>query len=1026
MKSRLVRREKLPIYIVGILLVLASFFAFQQEAIAAITGKIAGVVKDAETGEALPGANIIIVGTTMGAAADVDGYYYIIGVPPGVYSTQARMMGFESVTKTGVIVSIDHTTPLNFDLRTTTIKGKGITVEARREVIKMDLSSSSVVAESKEITAVPLITDIKEYISLQAGVEGMMIRGGGLDQTAFMMDGLMLVDNRANELLAVPNMSSIKELEMIKGGFNAEYGNVRSGVINVITNEGSPSKYHGSIDFRISPPHQKHGGPSLFSRDNYYLRPYLDTDVCWDGTRSGGWDKETQAKYKEFIGWVAVSDALLSDDDPTNDRTPEECRDRFLWLHRSEGSETLGQKEGHYGDKPDWNVDLGFGGPVPMLSKYLGKLSFFASYRNNWEMFGLPTCRDYYKEDNAQLKLTSRITPTMKLSIEGLYGKINSVAGQVSGVDGDNDYVRGGDGIFWSALAEPEEAYAHRAGASIYWPISLAPFDVYKDVEGISFDHVLGPNTFYTLRLTRAHTKNLCTGPREWRDTTTIRHFGATPIDESPYGFWWEGGYKETTDGMLYAAIGANTSDWSEVSTINFKGDLTSQINKYNQIKVGLIANYDDLYTHYGQIPNDYCPGDEWEMQWKHYPIRAGTYIQDKIEFEGMIANVGLRLDYSNANCDWYTVDRYSKYFSRKYKDIFTEVCPKEQAKSQLKVSPRLGISHPISANSKLYFNYGQFYSMAPSSDMYGIEYGMAAYGIDYIGNPSAELPKTVAYELGVEYNIANLFLLHLAGYYKDVADQTGSVSYTNYDESVDYWTIENNNYEDIRGFELSLNKRAGKWITGWINYNYMVTTSGYIGLAHYFQDERIQLIYKMQNPYQERPIARPVLRANIHFAIPEDWGPTIAGIKPFGDFHLNFLYSRQAGWWQTWDPLRTRKLVNNLQWKGYSDLDVRLNKEFIIGENHISLFMDVYNLLNTKRLADNGFSDGVDYRKYLYSLHLPMYKGKEYEDAGFVGGNDKPGDLKSKDKPYIDMPNREFLTYLDLRTISFGLRISF
>jgi len=929
------------------------------------------------------------------------------------------MMGYESVTQTGVDVSIDHTTPLNFDLRTTTIKGKGITVEARREVIKMDLSSSSVVAESKEIRAVPLITDIKEYISLQAGVEGMMIRGGGLDQTAFMMDGLMLVDNRTNTPITMPNMSSIKELNMIKGGFNAEYGNVRSGVINVITNEGSPSEYHGSIDFRISPPHQKHGGASLFSPDNYYLRPYLDPEVCWEGTAHGGWDEETRSQYKEFIGWNAVSADLLSDDDPTNDRSPEECRNLYIWRHACEGATELipegykgNYREGKYGDKPDWNVDLGFGGPV---IPGFDKLSFFVSYKTNWEAFGLPTYRDYYKEDNAQLKLTSRISPTMKLSIEGLYGETNTIANGVYWPWGPDGYVRGGEGIFWS------ERFMERY---MYWPSCQTPFDIYKDMQGISFDHALSPTTFYKLRFTRIHRRNLNTGP-EWRDTTTIRYFGNTPVDEAPYNFWDKEGTKSCIDDMWYCGYG-DARDWSEVNTINFKGDLTSQVNKYNQIKVGLIANYDDLYTYYAAI-GYIIAGDQFEAKHEHYPIRAGAYAQDKIEFMGMIANLGVRLDYSNPNCDWYTVDRYSEYFSARYKDVFEEVCPKGPTESHLKVSPRLGISHPISENAKLYFNYGHFYSMAPSNDLYMIRYpSVCSPSSGFWGNPSADMPKTVAYELGYEHNIHNLFLLHLAGYYKDVTDQTGEVSYTNYDATVDYGTIENNNYEDIRGFEISLDKRVGKWITGWINYNYMVTTSGYTGRDHYFQDESLQRIYGIKHPYQERPIARPVLRANIHFAIPEDFGPTIAGLKPFGDFHLNFLYSWQAGWWQTWDPLHTYKLVNNLQWKDYSDLDVRLNKEFIIGGNHISLFMDVYNLFNTKRIDSQGFSDWEDERSYYYSLHLPQYKGEEYKQAGFVGGNDKPGDMKSKDKPYIDMPDRKFLTYLDLRTISFGLRIGF
>jgi len=1020
MKSRLVGREKLPIYIVGILLVLASFFSFQQEAIAAITGKIAGVIKDAETGEALPGANIIIVGTTMGAAADVDGYYFIIGVPPGVYSTQARMMGYTSVTKTDVKVSIGHTAPLNFELRSTTIKGKGITVEARREVIKMDLSSSSVAAESREITETPLVKDIGGYVSLQAGVEGWDIRGGGIDQTAFMVDGLMVVDNRSNKLVVTPNISSIKEFEIIKGGFNAEYGNVRSGVINVITKEGSSSEYHGSIDFRYNPPHLKHSGTSLFSPDNYYLRPYLDPGVCWTGTANGTWDEEEQLENKKFMGWDAVSAKLLSDKDPTNDRTPEECRDRFLWLHRAEGSGALGQREGKYGNKPDWNVDLGFGGPVPVISKYLGKLSFFTSYRTNWEMFALPVCKDYYKEENTQLKLTSHISTTMKLSIEGLYEEINSVASEPYG---GNDYylTNGSNMLNWLA---PTEEY-------LYVPYALNPFNVYRSMQGVSFDHALSPSTFYNVRISHTRVKNLCTGPLAYRDTTTVRYFGNTPMDESPYGFWWESGTRRMTDHQRYCGGGSETRDWSGINTLNAKFDLTSQIDKYNQIKTGWIFNYDDTRENYGHERLDLMI-QSWTNKYTHFPYRAGAYIQDKIEFEGMIANLGLRLDYNEPNCDWYTVERYSKYFKRIYKDVFTELAPKEPAKGHLKISPRLGISHPISANAKLYFNYGHFYSMPQSEEMYGIHFGSGVSGVDFIGNPSAKLPRTVAYELGVEYNIANLFLLHLSGYYKDVNDQVSWIWYENYDGSVGYNTIENNNYQDIRGFEFSLDKRFGRWITGWLNYNYMATTSGYVGRGANYQDPRKQKIWGEQNPYQERPIARPIFHSNVIITIPKDWGPTIAGIKPFEDFSLGFLYTWQAGWWTTWDPLRTYKLVDNLQWKPWYNCDARLSKLTRLWGYDFELFADIKNLFNTKYLDTMGFSDWEDQEKYYKSLHLPMYGGTEgateedYKSASLVAGNDKPGDIKSKEKPYIDMPNREFLTYFNLRTFSFGLRIHF
>jgi len=539
---------------------------------------------------------------------------------------------------------------------------------------------------------------------------------------------------------------------------------------------------------------------------------------------------------------------------------------------------------------------------------------------------------------------------------------------------------------------------------------------------GITFDHSLGPTTYYSLRITRTHKRYDAYGPRVLRDTTIQRYFGKTPVDGVPWGykfsdFPWGAGYELPVDGMTQG-LGGYTTDSSEVTSLNFKGDLTSQLHKYHKVQIGVLLNYDDLYSRYGRTT------------WKHYPIRVGAYIQDKVEFAGIIANIGVRLDYSDPNCEWYTLDKYSYYLSALSHSALNpephKDAPSEPAEGHLKISPRFGISHPISEFSKLYFNYGWFYSMAPSIDLYRVTYKSYYKGVGILADPSADLPRTVAYELGYAHNIANMFLLEISGYYKDVTDQTGSVSYTNYDGTIDYSTTENNNYADIRGFEVTLEKRVGPWITGWINYDYMVITSGYVGRKHYYEDSRVQRIYGLQNPYQERPTARPVARANIRFMSPKDFGPTIAGIKPFGDIQLNFLYSWKSGEWMTWDPLATYELKDNLQWINYSIWDVRLGKGVEIGGTSISFFMDIHNLFNTKHLHTQGFADGEDRNLYLTSLHLPMYEGEEYQAAGLVAGNDKPGDIKSEDKPYINMPNREFLTYLDQRYIFFGFRFNF
>ncbi len=1014
----------------GIFAILTFTLLFGTPLWAGITGKIAGTITDSETGEPLPGANVVVVGTSLGAATDTEGNYFILNLRPDVYSIEASMMGYSRIVKTDVRVSTDHTTVIDFALNAAAVEGTEVVVVAEREIVKKDVSSSQIVADVEQVDAVPMVRDIEQYINMQAGIENDLIRGGGLDQTQFMVDGLVVVDNRTNRPLMSVNLSTMQEISIIKGGFNAEYGNVRSGLINVVTKDPDPGRYHGSIDFRISPSHLKHSGASIFNPDNFYLRPYLDPGVMWVGTQNGTWDAKKQSQNLEFMGWNAYSEKLLSDDDPTNDRTPEECRDLFLWNHTIEGSAALGQKEREYGTRPDWNGDFSFTGGVPIIGKKLGNLAFMVSHKENWEEFALPTSRDYFQDRNSSLKLTSRLSPSMKLSVEGIYGETKTVANRREGGT-DNDYVTNGMDI----LNSPALFGSGTSGYFIeWWPSALVHFDIYTSMIGLTFDHVLSPKTFYNVRVSNVTVRNNASGWTEadMRDTTTVRYFGNTPVDERPYGFWIGTGQPiAQQDGTFYNAIGGGHRDYGKVNSTNVKFDLTSQVNTYNQVKVGVDFTYDDLHTHFERNRFE-SSWEDYKIIWDHNPYRLGAYIQDKLEFEGMIANIGVRLDYNEPNTDWYLTDPYSDYFTNRLRDQLTTNAPKERAKGHLKISPRLGVSHPISENVKLFFSYGHFYSMPSSTRMYELYWGRASDPIRRIGNPSADLPRTVAYELGVEYNIADMFLLHLNGFYKDVTNQLNDITYTNYSGSVNYTTQGNNNYEDIRGFEVRLERSFGTWITGWLNYHYQVRTNGFLGRNAYYEDPRLQLVQGLVDPNIDRIQIRPYARANVQLRSPSDWGPAVGAAKPFGDIVVSPVLFWHAGAYETWNPLILDGVQNNIQWRPTWTVDMRFSKRFNLAGTNFELFADVNNLFNQQYIHSKGFFDSQDRRDYLESLHLPMYADaafdglRDEENGLYIAGDDNPGDVKSDDKPYINMPNRDFLTYRDMRSYFFGVRIDF
>ncbi len=225
--------------------------AFALTAQAGQTGKIVGRITDAESGDGLPGVNAILEGTTMGAATDLDGYYIILNLPPGTYTVKASMIGYNTVRVTQVKVSIDQTTTVNFPLQSTVLEiGEEITITAERPIVQKDLTSSLSIVRSEDIARMP-VEDLADILELQAGVSrdsdgAIHIRGGRSSEVAYLVDGISITDPFAGELSVEVENSGIEQLQVISGGFNAEYGQALSGVVEIVTKEGGQS-YDGGV-----------------------------------------------------------------------------------------------------------------------------------------------------------------------------------------------------------------------------------------------------------------------------------------------------------------------------------------------------------------------------------------------------------------------------------------------------------------------------------------------------------------------------------------------------------------------------------------------------------------------------------------------------------------------------------------------------------------------------------------------------------------------------------------------------------
>ena len=255
------------IAIMSFFLPLLVVFLCTGEAPAGTTGKITGRVMDTN-GEALPGANVVIAGVRRGAATDAEGRYFILSVDPGVYRLEASLVGFRTVAQEDVQIAADFTTTIDFKLDELTLEADEIVVRAVRPLVEPDKTSSKYVVSAEEIEALPMVRSAADFAELQGGVsvEGdWRIRGGDAADGAVYIDGVRIVNNDArslNRFMGV-NTNAIQELQVITGGMEAEYGNAQSGIIRIVTKDGS-SKLQGLAEYRNTPPSKKHWGPNVY------------------------------------------------------------------------------------------------------------------------------------------------------------------------------------------------------------------------------------------------------------------------------------------------------------------------------------------------------------------------------------------------------------------------------------------------------------------------------------------------------------------------------------------------------------------------------------------------------------------------------------------------------------------------------------------------------------------------------------------------------------------------------------------
>ena len=228
---------------------IAAVLAAPSLLLAGTTGKIAGKVLDAETKEPLPGANVTIEGSTMGAACDLNGDFNVLNLPPGKYTLVVSMIGYKKTRVENLMVKIDLTTTQNVNMQSEVIAGEEVNIVAERPLVRVDMTSALSSVGADEIANLP-VQNVSDVLELQAGIvrdgSALHIRGGRGSEVAYWVDGVAATDVFSGSMGVTVENSAIEELQVVSGTFNAEYGQAMSGIINIITKEGT-QKYNGMV-----------------------------------------------------------------------------------------------------------------------------------------------------------------------------------------------------------------------------------------------------------------------------------------------------------------------------------------------------------------------------------------------------------------------------------------------------------------------------------------------------------------------------------------------------------------------------------------------------------------------------------------------------------------------------------------------------------------------------------------------------------------------------------------------------------
>lgn len=840
------------------------------------TGKICGSVIDSSDESLMASANIVVVNTSMGAASDIEGYYVVLNVPPGTYSLRASFIGYKPMVVEDIQVSGGLTTQVDFRLDESPVEMDEVVIKASRPLIVKDLTSSQVIFSGLEVDEILPVDTYPQVLSLNPGysvdIRGPHVRGGRSSEISYHLDGFSIKDPIFRRLALNLPQNSVSEMIILSGGFNAEYGDAQSAIVNLVSKEGG-REWSGQVVHRLALP--------------------------FSGVGSGGW-----RVYQNDTGERKTRLTLSG---PLN-------REPWVGL--------FGVYE--YSTWDDWD-------PHVHVLENQG--------RTNHQAMG---------------NLTMQLAPRVKLKVGGLRYDANW--------------------NLWNAKRQliPETFLRGERLSSIAYT---------------ELSHLLSDESYYKFRIGYHTSEARIAQPDRWWDINKSEAWNTgdpsapegvnpRPVDiVSP----------ESNEDRLYISGDNNYFEDRGFNTLTVRANLVSQVTRRHELQIG--GDLERTRLHRTSIYAS--PGNTYGYKYDADPLYGALYVQDKMEYEGMIVNLGFRGEFFNSRGQvpqdvftgrtimdqdlttpvypwdpaapdslWGHPDRVwaPTGFRMDYSTGRWEENPKQAVKTKFKLCPRIGVSHPISDRDVIHFFYGHFYEAPAANYLYDNSTWSTNGFWMMVGNPDLEPEHTVSYELGVDHLLTNNITLDVTGFYKDISDLVDTRTINDADivevpESIttysgvtiaapypyEYTIYDNAGHGNVRGFEVTFKKHpVGRWSAEAV-YTFMVAR----GISSDVLEG-----YLLRSSNRDRPTKKYFL----------DWDRRHSlachlGYRHEPHWSLSLLWTYASGSPYTIASLSMQPEQNNRRFPSISWTNVHVEKYFRWWNLHETLFLRVNNLFDKQNV---------------------------------------------------------------------------